>query len=89
MPDDARRPGLERPRRLPGLDRGAALRDDDLSAVAFDATEPPGKRELGRALAARLASESMSALDGLIMHARRGLDDDPDPSDPAGMPPTR
>ena len=58
----------------------------DLMAVALDATEPPGRRELGRRLAAELASESANALDAAIMHARRGLEDDPEPSDPAGMP---
>lgn len=67
---------------LAGLEASAR----DLMAVALDATEPPGRRELGRALASSIASESTNALDALLMHGRAGLEDDVPSSDPAGSP---
>ena len=58
---------------------------NDLMSIAHDQTDPPGRRELGRALAGRMAAEASSAIDALIAHARAGLDDDePDSGDPAG-----
>jgi hypothetical protein len=58
---------------------------DELIAVAQDQTDPPGRRELGRALASRMVAEASIAMESLIAFALRGLDDDdPESGDPAG-----
>ena len=41
---------------------GVRTHVEDLAAAALDATEPPGRRELGRAAARRLVDDATSAL---------------------------
>lgn len=54
----------------------------DLQAVAEDQIRPMAHRDLGRRQARAMVAESTHAIDGLIAHARAGLDTPH--SDPAG-----
>jgi hypothetical protein len=57
---------------------------EDALGVALDQTLPPAERELGRAVAARIAEEADKSIASLLNFARAGLGDEPDHGDPSG-----